>query len=332
MCTRRMNEVKALLADGCDVESIKRSAETFFMSLGEFKTAHRLVQEQLSDDIRENERIDWFEPKMATFENFMSEYEMWKNVQKDPQTLIEPSDSVSNVSKRSHKSRSSHSSSISSSVSSMRIKVTADKAALLARKAAFKKAALNMRLETVNLECDIAANDAKLKVFEDSATTASPSLQVRSVNSQQSLEPKDEMNEYLEKYSAENSKKTSTKQDQTSPGPSPSFEFVQLGAIPKTPLQRMFQPPKLNQVAHRKSNVEDATAAISDNPATTFQDPSVSCTDVGLTNMNISNVVRRQNDIAELLVLQQKHTLLPSREIPVFDGDPLNVRPFMQAF
>jgi len=33
------------------------------------------------------------------------------------------------------------------------------------------------------------------------------------------------------KYSAENPKDTSTKQGQTSPGPSPSFEFVQLGAI-----------------------------------------------------------------------------------------------------
>lgn len=161
VCTRRMNEAKALLADGGDVDSIKRSVEAFYAALGEFKTVHKLVQEQLPDDIRENERIDWFEPKMATFENFMSEYEMWKNVRKDPQTLIEPNDSASNVSKRSHRSRSSHSSSISSSssVSSMRIKVSADKAALLARKAALKqkhalemeKAALNMRLETVNL-------------------------------------------------------------------------------------------------------------------------------------------------------------------------------------
>lgn len=93
----------------------------------------------------------------------------------------------------------------------------------------------------------------------------------------------------------------------------------------------MFQPLKLNQVAHRKSNAEDATAT-SDNPATTFQNPSVSCTDVGLTNMNLSNVVRRQNEIAGLLVLQQKHNLLPSTKIPVFDGDPQNFCPFMQAF
>lgn len=39
--------------------------------------------------------------------------------------------------------------------------------------------------------------------------------------------------------------------------------------------------------------------------------------------MKFSNVVERQNDIAELLVLQRKHTLRPSREIPVFDVDPL---------
>lgn len=112
VCTRRINEVKALLAAGDDLDSIKKGVKTFFVVLNEFKTAHKLVQEQLPDDIRENERIDWFEPKMATFENFMSELERWKNVQKDPQTLIEPNDSASNVSKRSHKSRSSHSSSI----------------------------------------------------------------------------------------------------------------------------------------------------------------------------------------------------------------------------
>lgn len=46
--------------------------------------------------------------------------------------------------------------------------------------------------------------------------------------------------------------------------------------------------------------------------------------------MNLLNVAQRQNDIAELLILQQKHSLLPSREIPVFD--PLSFRSFMQAF
>lgn len=70
-----------------------------------------------------------------------------------------------------------------------------------------EKAALNMRLGLDNLEHDLAANDAKLKALEDSETTASPSSHVHSVNSQQSYEPKDEMN--LEKYVAENSRQIS---------------------------------------------------------------------------------------------------------------------------
>lgn len=42
-----MNELKALLVDVGDAESIKRIVEAFYMALEEFKTAHKLVQEQL---------------------------------------------------------------------------------------------------------------------------------------------------------------------------------------------------------------------------------------------------------------------------------------------
>lgn len=64
VCTRRMNKVKALLAAGDALEPflIKKVVEIFFVALNEFKTAHKLVQEPLPDDIRENEHIDWFEP------------------------------------------------------------------------------------------------------------------------------------------------------------------------------------------------------------------------------------------------------------------------------
>jgi hypothetical protein len=42
--------------------------------------------------------------------------------------------------------------------------------------------------------------------------------------------------------------------------------------------------------------------------------------------------MQRQNEIADLLVLQHKQATLPVREMTTFDGDPLNVRPFMRAF
>lgn len=130
------------------------------------------------------------------------------------------------------------------------------------------------------------------------------------------------MNDYLEKSGAENSKQTVI-QDQTPSGTSPSFRFVQIGAIPKTPLRRILQPQKPDQVAQRKYNIDD-TATRSDKSVMPAQNPSASYTSVGPTSMNLSEVVQRQNDIAELLVLQQKHSLLSSREIPVFDGGPLS--------
>lgn len=40
----------------------------------------------------------------------------------------------------------------------------------------------------------------------------------------------------------------------------------------------------------------------------------------------------RLTEIANLLFQQQRLSLLPTRDIPVFDGEPLNFRSFMQAF
>lgn len=50
------------------------------------------------------------------------------------------------------------------------------------------------------------------------------------------------------------------------------------------------------------------------------------------THDNLSTVVQRQRDIADLIVMQRKLALLLAREITVFDGDPLTYQSFMQAF
>lgn len=46
----------------------------------------------------------------------------------------------------------------------------------------------------------------------------------------------------------------------------------------------------------------------------------------------IVNNMQRQNDIATLLVKQNASSVLPARNILVFDGDPLQYRLFMNAF
>lgn len=46
----------------------------------------------------------------------------------------------------------------------------------------------------------------------------------------------------------------------------------------------------------------------------------------------LADVLKRQNEITELLVKQQITSLLPNREIPIFDGDPLQFHSFIRAF
>lgn len=50
------------------------------------------------------------------------------------------------------------------------------------------------------------------------------------------------------------------------------------------------------------------------------------------SNNILAGVLRRQNKITEMPIKQQSKPLLPSRDIPVFDGDPLQFRSFIRAF
>ena len=49
-------------------------------------------------------------------------------------------------------------------------------------------------------------------------------------------------------------------------------------------------------------------------------------------DQTLINIIRKPNDITELMVIQLQHSRLPTREIPVFNGDPLQYRPFIKAF
>lgn len=43
-------------------------------------------------------------------------------------------------------------------------------------------------------------------------------------------------------------------------------------------------------------------------------------------------ILRKQNEITEMLIQEQRFSLLPSREIPVFKGDPLSYVSFIRTF
>ena len=144
-CTRKMNEIKALLVEGGNVDIVEESVETFNQAVNDFKTVHRSVQRLLSEEEGEEDHVDWYEPRITNLQ-ILSKYlekevELWKSEQM-AQSIINPLDSISNVSQKSKGSKAQ------SSVSSACKRAAAEKAALLARAAALKEKHALKRQET----------------------------------------------------------------------------------------------------------------------------------------------------------------------------------------
>lgn len=108
---------------GSELQPQNESIALFQRSPEDLKDIHESVQMFLSEEEKEKERIDWYEPKMSTFADFLKNVEKWKTSQTDPQSLIVPQDSISNISKRSRVSKPSEGSSAPSSVASAQLKV-----------------------------------------------------------------------------------------------------------------------------------------------------------------------------------------------------------------
>lgn len=50
------------------------------------------------------------------------------------------------------------------------------------------------------------------------------------------------------------------------------------------------------------------------------------------SHKGLSLMVQRQKEMTDLMIMQQHLSLLPKREVPVFDGDPLSYQSFFHAF
>lgn len=128
---------------------------------------HKLVQELLAEEEKENDNVDWYEPGMLNFDYFIKEVEMWKKEQQRLQTIVKPIDSISNISSLSKR--------LASSKASSAAKIAAaEKAALEARAKILpdiqalqmEEAIIKSKIERAELQTQIAAADAKIKVLK----------------------------------------------------------------------------------------------------------------------------------------------------------------------
>lgn len=317
MCTRKMNEIREAMNSG-NVEAVNTGLEELNVALNDFRNVHQSVQVLLDEEERKSDKDDWYLPKIQIFETFLKEVATWKVVQKDLQSVISPSDSISNVSGSKRKSSCSIASS-SSKTTSARLRAEAEKAALLQSTEGLKKKhALELErievqnaMERVELETELAAVDAKVRVLQSFDTEC---MESKLISSEGSESPGDGMNKYLKSHQGTNGIKETLQ-----PEPSP-VEYAKISVIPKTPLQRALthnvrlqrsqgpcQMPPLNQIG------------------LTSADATLPLAPLDLSSNNLGA-------ITDLIVQQQKLSSLPTRHVPVFNGEPLNFKPFMQAF
>lgn len=157
----------------------------------------------------------------------------------------------------------------------------------------------------MELEADLAASTAKIKILQSDEVDQEA--------------PGDGMNEYYDSHHEPETMES-------------NVEFVQLGAVPKTPLHQtilsLHRPPPTRGTNTPENKPQNKN--LTEKHKTDTANHNRIVTHAAQDNLDV--VIRRQNDIAELIVSQQNLSRLPAREISVFDGNPLAYQSFIHAF
>jgi len=120
----------------------------------------------LPAEMKENETMDWYEPKIETFRNFILEVVSKETFDiSDPHRLDEPRDSIFNASKQMRRSATC------SSVPSERLQIATEKAVPQIKQ---NKNAVEMKKDRLQAELNIAASEAKLNVLNSFHETSGP--------------------------------------------------------------------------------------------------------------------------------------------------------------
>ncbi len=312
--TQKQNEINNLIEAGENKETVIVQVEKFNCILAEFMELQVAVQSLLKDpDEKELDHSDWYEPKLIRFREFLSEITSWMSVSDDEKQeenyeglgdAVGPDDSVSQIGKRHEQEKeaerlekASSKSSKTSSASVACLQAEAERAALKVKaKALEQKHALDME------EARLKAKKEKLAL---NAELAAADVKVKILKSAQDLS---------DTYDSE----SSTSTDHILPAITPSKPVAK--ALTKlSSVKRASPHHSVKQIV--KAEPQDAQ----------FNNQQI----VGSANLKGSalvDVMRKQNEITEMLVRQQQLSLLPVREIPIFDGNPLEYRAFIKTF
>lgn len=312
--------------------------DDFIKVCDESKGVHECLMGMLPDTEQEKHDV-WFKAKMIANNELISKVQLWlsnsgQNVSVGPTGSqigdgINPEDSVSNAtSKRSGKSAGSK----SSTTSSVRIKAQAEKAALLARIAALKEKhaleeqeqQIKRKLEQQELDTMLAETAARLSVLEASdnfcSENASDTMNSYLTRETQSLAPPHKLDPMASEFKCAPQSKPQQTQEWTSSSTTPP---LLAGALHQASQQPTTRPKEWSGLNKQKTEINRNLHQQS----TQLNVPN---TNQRYTGGSSSGVHWRNNTTS---LVQQQHLIsLPARNIPLFDGDPLQYVSFMRAF
>lgn len=199
--TAKLNKISALMSNKDDPDIVDEHLNEFAKLISDFDQSNENVLQLLKEEEKDADQSYWYQPKKEHFSNFMMDVEKWTvNARQQLQDDLKLGDSASSASgstvKRPGSSASragSIRSGVSSSSSSARRKEQAERASLMAKAEMLKeKQALEMeelqlkakqeqqqlqlrqeelqlkaRKEQLEIETQIAASTAKIKVLEE---------------------------------------------------------------------------------------------------------------------------------------------------------------------
>lgn len=328
---KHLRENIKVLMKNDDLCKVKNAFDKMLFLCGEANNVNDSYVSLLPVEEGEKHNV-WFKAKMLVEDAFISEVKLWLKGGSDVPDVpivvddVKPEDSVSNVSARSKRSAYSYKS--DKSTTSERIKAEADRAALLARRTTLKKKhelemqeeQLRRKKEMLNLESEIEASNAKIAVLRAASECGSkPGTTVSNSESRMGRTSlnKSTLNPKVQPFIpalCQHHTNVPVKVDQ--PTCSTTKTTKQVGSETNT------RPGDIVSV----SSVQDLHLmnAIQVGSNEHLKPPSQA--------HDLYEIMHRQNEITAALVEQQRSMSLPNREIPVFDGDPLQYLHFIRAF
>ena len=327
--TRKRNEIHTLIDNGENTTVIEEHMKVYNRFLEEFMDVQVAVQSLLNEDERESDHTDWYEPKLISCREFIDDIETWlkQDASQDAANNVsavenvshaasrksydvEPHDSVSQTAKPARPSSKAAASKSSSSSSASRKSKTLSEMAIqaeLERVTLLKQA--DALQEKHALELEEAQLNAVMKAKRETLSVKT-NLAIAKAKSQVFKEQEEtQKSKSLASSGASTptqfiSPQRAMKQTKMSPAPVP------LSTVGPT---TSVAPPIYAKSKAKTRHLQQSADSNNDQP-------------------DLAEAMRRQNEITAMLIKQQRQSLLPPIQVPVFDGDPLQFRSFIKAF